>query len=62
MGKSVSIPISAVGMMSAGDTKNRLATEGTEVLVSTPEEAGRLLAAQIAKWTKVIKQAGIKPE
>ncbi len=51
-----------VKVMPTADTKNRLAIEGTEVAVSTPEELGKLLAAQIVKWTKVIKQAGIKPE
>jgi tripartite-type tricarboxylate transporter receptor subunit TctC len=42
------------------DVKQRLAHEGVEVAVSTPAETGKLYAEQYAKWTKVIRQAGIK--
>ncbi len=44
------------------DVKQRLAHEGVEVATSTPAELGRLYAEQYAKWTKVIRQAGIKGE
>jgi tripartite-type tricarboxylate transporter receptor subunit TctC len=42
------------------DAKQRLAREGVELVTSTQSELGRLTAEQFAKWTKVIRQAGIK--
>jgi tripartite-type tricarboxylate transporter receptor subunit TctC len=42
------------------DVKQRLAGEGVEVRTSTPGDTGKLYTEQYAKWTRVIKQAGIK--
>jgi tripartite-type tricarboxylate transporter receptor subunit TctC len=44
------------------DVKQRLAHEGVEVATSTPAELGKLYAEQYAKWTRVIREAGIKSE
>ena len=44
------------------DVKNRLAAEGIEIRTSTPEDLDRLVATQVAKWTKIIRRAGIKVE
>ena len=44
------------------DVRQRLAHEGVEVSVSTPAELGKLNAEQYAKWTRVIRQAGIKTD
>ena len=44
------------------DVKNRLAAEGIEIRTSTPEDLDRLVASQVAKWTKIIRRAGIKVE
>jgi tripartite-type tricarboxylate transporter receptor subunit TctC len=44
------------------DVKQRLAHEGVEVATSNPADLGRLYAEQYAKWTKVIREAGIKSE
>jgi tripartite-type tricarboxylate transporter receptor subunit TctC len=49
----------AVKAMQAADTRERLRADGSEVMVSSPEEFERVIAAEIAKWSKVIKQAGI---
>jgi tripartite-type tricarboxylate transporter receptor subunit TctC len=43
------------------DAKQRLAHEGIELQTSTPADLGKLNAAQFAKWTEVIREAGIKP-
>jgi len=51
-----------VQRLPAEDVRQRLAHEGVEVAVSTPAELGKLNAAQYAKWTRVIRQAGIKAE
>jgi len=44
----------------ADDVKQRFANEGVEVAVSTPAELGKLTAAELAKWSRVIREAGIK--
>jgi tripartite-type tricarboxylate transporter receptor subunit TctC len=38
------------------------ATEGAEAVNKTPEEFRKLIASEIVKWGKVVKQAGIKAE
>jgi len=48
--------------MRTEDAKSRLLADGSEAKVSTPEELERMITIEIAKWSKVIKQAGIKEE
>jgi tripartite-type tricarboxylate transporter receptor subunit TctC len=48
-----------VGMQ---DVRERFATQGLEAMASTPEELSKVLAAEIALWAKVIKDAGIRVE
>ena len=43
-------------------TKARFADLGAEPMVMTPAELGSYLVAETAKWAKVIKASGIKPE
>jgi len=45
--------------MQSADTLERLRADGSEVAVSTPEELEKMIAAELRKWAKVIKQAGI---
>jgi tripartite-type tricarboxylate transporter receptor subunit TctC len=49
-------------VMRTEDARTRLLADGSEVKVSTPEEFEKAITAEIAKWSKVIKQAGIKEE
>ena len=44
------------------DIVDRLAPDGGEPVGSTPEQFGRHLALEIARWRKVVKDAGIKVE
>jgi tripartite-type tricarboxylate transporter receptor subunit TctC len=44
------------------DIVERLAPDGGEPVGSTPEQFGRLLALEIARWRKVVKDAGMKVE
>jgi tripartite-type tricarboxylate transporter receptor subunit TctC len=44
------------------DVRERLATDGAEPQTSSPEQFGAFLKAEIAKWTKVIREANISPE
>ncbi|MGE5465567.1 MAG: Bug family tripartite tricarboxylate transporter substrate binding protein [Methanocella sp.] len=42
--------------------KDNLFKQGAEVVASTPEEHDKFNRAEIAKWIKVVKEAGIEPE
>ena len=44
------------------EVRQRLAAEGTEVVAGNPEDFMQLFRAEAAKWARVIKQAGIRPE
>ena len=44
------------------DTKKRFELEGADVLHMTSAEFGQHMAAETAKWIRVVKQAGIKAE
>ncbi len=44
----------------AADVKERLAAQGAEPIEDTPEELSRYLAAEIAKWSKVVRLSGAK--
>ena len=44
------------------EVKQRLAAQDIDVAVSTPNELRRMIEVDIAKWAKVVRQAGIQPE
>src|SRR5207244_5050638 len=44
------------------EMQKRFQLEGAEPLRMTPREFGALIAADTAKWTRVVKEAGIKAE
>lgn len=44
------------------ELKKRFEVEGAEALHLSPRDFGALIAAETAKWTQVVKQAGIKAE
>jgi tripartite-type tricarboxylate transporter receptor subunit TctC len=44
------------------EIKNSLEKQGAESWLSTPTETKEYLVKEIAKWTKVVKVAGVKPE
>ncbi|MES2562034.1 MAG: tripartite tricarboxylate transporter substrate binding protein [Pseudomonadota bacterium] len=46
----------------APDLRERLAADGTEAIGNTPAEAAKFIAAEIARYTKVIKAIGLKVE
>ena len=48
--------------LQASDVKQRLASQGLDTAVSTPEELSKIIRADIAKWAKVVRAAGIQPE
>ena len=52
----------ANAVMTLADTKKRLSAEGVETIATTPEQFGKHIAAEMAKWGKVTKDANIKAE
>ena len=56
------INLEANAVMSLADMKKRLATEGVETIATTPELFGKHITAEIAKWSKVTRDANIKAE
>ena len=44
------------------EIKGRLATDGTELVTSTPGEYADYLKSESRKWAKVLNEAGIKPD
>jgi tripartite-type tricarboxylate transporter receptor subunit TctC len=42
------------------EIKDRLLTLGLEPVVNTPEEFGAQIKMETARWTKVIREAGIR--
>jgi tripartite-type tricarboxylate transporter receptor subunit TctC len=51
-----------INAMRAPDMKERLAAEGADPMAGSSTAFAALLKTEIAKWTKVVKQAGIAPE
>ncbi len=52
----------SVKIMQTPETRERLVVVGGEPAVSTPEQAGRFLREEHARWGKVIRDAGIRAE
>ena len=51
-----------VTALHAPEIQKRLAENGIDVVASTPEQLSALLSAELLKWNKVIKDAGISAE
>jgi len=52
----------AVGGLATAEMRQRFAAEGAEPVGDTPAEFEALISAEMDKWTKVAKAAGIQPE
>jgi tripartite-type tricarboxylate transporter receptor subunit TctC len=44
------------------DVREKLASQGTEPLIMTPQETGKWLANEKDRWAKVVKDSGLKVE
>ena len=51
-----------VRVLNAPEAKKVLEGDGADIVGNSPEQFGAVLKAEIAKWTKVAKAAGIKAE
>ncbi len=50
------------GILASAETQKRFLDEGAEVVHMSPAEFGAFIAAETTKWTRVVKEAGIKAE
>jgi tripartite-type tricarboxylate transporter receptor subunit TctC len=48
--------------LAVAETRKKLATFDAEVKIGTPEDLGKMLAAERTKWSKVVQEANIKME
>jgi tripartite-type tricarboxylate transporter receptor subunit TctC len=48
--------------LSGADVKERMSGQGLFVVASTPEQFAERLKAEIPKWAKIVKDAGITPQ
>jgi tripartite-type tricarboxylate transporter receptor subunit TctC len=44
------------------DTREKLASQGLDTRSSTPDEFARLLAADIARWAKIVQKLGLQAD
>jgi tripartite-type tricarboxylate transporter receptor subunit TctC len=51
-----------VRILQTQEMKDRLAADGSEAIGSTPEQFGAHIKSEIAKWSKVVGEAGIRAE
>ena len=51
-----------VAGLQSSETRKRLQSDGSEVVTSSPDELAKEIREETAQWTKVIRNAGIKPE
>jgi tripartite-type tricarboxylate transporter receptor subunit TctC len=49
-------------ILDAPDTRRRFELEGAEIVRMTPPEFANFVGQETVKWTRVVKEAGIKPE
>ena len=48
--------------LNSPDIKDTLFKQGLDAAPSTPEDFAAYMKSEMAKWAKVIKSAGIKPQ
>jgi tripartite-type tricarboxylate transporter receptor subunit TctC len=44
------------------DVRSRLTGAGIEIQGGTPEHFGNVIRAEVEKWGRIVKEAGIQPE
>ena len=49
-------------VLATNETRKRFENEGGEAVQMSSEDFGKFIVAETAKWAKVVKDAGIKPE
>ena len=58
----VKLNAESVKAVQTPEIRDILAAEGSEPVASTPDKFGATIAAEVTRWTKVVKAAGIKAQ
>ena len=48
--------------LNSADVKALLATDGSEVVASSPEYFAKVIRAEYARWAPVVKESGARPD
>ena len=51
-----------IAILDSPETRKRFELEGAEVMRMSPPEFANFVSQETVKWTRVVKEAGIKPE
>ena len=51
-----------VSAIRAPDMQDKLAAQGLDPVGNTPQQFSAVIKSEIAKWAKVVKASGAKPE
>jgi len=51
-----------VRVLQTPDTRSRLVSQGVDIVGSSPDEFEKFIIAEVAKWSKVVQQAGVRAE
>ena len=51
-----------VRLLNAPDVRERLLSQGVEIVASSPDEFARFIRDEIKRWSTAVKQSGAKPE
>ena len=51
-----------VKILTSAEIRERFARQGVEVQTSTPEQFGDFVKAEVSRWARVVKQAGIRAD
>ena len=51
-----------VRILTSAEVKERFAKMGVDVVAGTPEQFGQFLKSEVARWAKVVHDAGIKAD
>ena len=49
-------------MQAQPEVREKLVAQGIEPMTATPQELAALIKTDLARWSKVIKETGIKPD
>jgi tripartite-type tricarboxylate transporter receptor subunit TctC len=51
-----------VGVLNSAQVKERFGKAGVDVVAGTPEHFAQFLKSEVARWAKVVQEAGIKAD
>jgi tripartite-type tricarboxylate transporter receptor subunit TctC len=51
-----------VRILQTPELRTRILNQGVDIVASSPDEFGKLIIAEIAKWSRVVKAAGIRAD